>query len=169
MHFLSLCDFPLLFQQILQCFHIVVVQSLSRVPLFGTPRIAARQVSPSFTISQSLLKFMSAVSMMPSNQIIFCPLSPPTLNLSQRQGLSCPVSRLFTSGGQNIWASASASVLPMNIQGWFPLGLTILISLLSKRFSRVFSSTVIQKHQFFSAQSSLRFNCHICTWLLQKP
>ena len=61
---------------------------------------------------------------------------------------SFPVSWLFTSGGQSIRASASASVLPMNIQGWFPLGLTSLISLLSKGLSRVFSSTTARKHQF---------------------
>ena len=82
---------------------------------------------------------------------------------------SFPVSWLFTSGGQKIGASASASVLPRNIQDWFPLGLTCLISLLSKRFSRVFSSTIIWKHQFFSAQPSLWSNSHICIWLLEKP
>ena len=65
------------------------------------------------------------------------------------------MSQLFASGGQSIRASASASVLPMNIQGWFPLGLTGLIFLLSKGFSRVFSSTTIQKHQYFGAQLSL--------------
>ena len=63
--------------------------------------------------------------------------------------------RLFASGGPSIGAPASASVLPMNIQALFPLGLTGLISLLSKGLSRVFSSTTIQKHQFFSAQPSL--------------
>ena len=68
---------------------------------------------------------------------------------------SFPVSWLFTSGGQSIGASASASVLPMNIQGWFPLELSSLISLQSKGLSRVFSNTTIQKHQFFSAQPSL--------------
>ena len=66
---------------------------------------------------------------------------------------SFPVSRLFTSGGQNTGASASASVLLMNIQGWFPLGLTGLISLKSTELSRVFSSTIIWKHQFFSTQA----------------
>ena len=65
------------------------------------------------------------------------------------------MSRLFTSGGQNIGVSASASVLPVNIQGRFPLGLTGLISLLSKGQSRVFSSTTAQKHQFFGTQPSL--------------
>ena len=65
---------------------------------------------------------------------------------------SFPMSWLFASGGQSIGVSASASVLPMNIQGWFPLGLTRLISLLSKGLSRLFSSTTIQKHQFFGPQ-----------------
>ena len=80
---------------------------------------------------------------------------------------SFPMSQLFASGGQSIGASALASVLPMNIQGWFPLELTGLISLQSKGLSRVFSSTTIQKHQFFSIQPSLWFNFHICTWLLE--
>ena len=74
---------------------------------------------------------------------------------------SFPVSWLFTSGGQSIRASASSSVLPMNTQGWFPLGLTGLISLQSKGLSRVFSSTVIKKHWFFSTQPSLWPNSHI--------
>ena len=77
-----------------------------------------------------------------------------------------PMTWLFASGGQSIGASESG--LPMNIQGWFPLGLTGLISLQSRGFSRVFSSTTIWKCQFFGAQPSLRFNSHICTWLLAK-
>ena len=81
---------------------------------------------------------------------------------------SFPRSQLFTSGGQSIRASASAEVLPVNIQGWFPLGLTGLISLQSKGLSRVFSSTIVQKHQFFGAQPSLRSNSHIHTGLLEK-
>ena len=80
---------------------------------------------------------------------------------------SFPVSQLFTSGGQRI--RASASVLPVNIQGWFPLGLTGLISLLSKGLSRVFSNTTVWKHHFFGAQPSLWSNSHICTWLLERP
>ena len=80
-----------------------------------------------------------------------------------------PVSQLFASGVQSIRASASASVLPMNIQSWFPLGLTGLISLQSKGLSRVFSNTTVQKHQFFSVQPSLWSNSHIQTWLLEKP
>ena len=82
---------------------------------------------------------------------------------------SFPVSQLLTSGGSNIGTSASASILPMNIQGWFFLELTGLISLLSKGLSRVFYSTTIQKHQFFSTQPSLWFNSHIPTWLLKRP
>ena len=79
------------------------------------------------------------------------------------------MSQLFASGGQSIGASALASVLPMNIQGWFHLGLTGWISLLSKGLSRVFSDTTVQKHQFFSTQFSWWSNSHICTWLLEKP
>ena len=78
-----------------------------------------------------------------------------------------PMSQLSASSGQSI--RASASVLPMSIQGWFPLGLIGLISLLSKGLSRVFSNTTVQKHQFFSTQPSSWSNCHIHTWLLEKP
>ena len=94
------------------------------------------------------------------------PPSPPAFPSFPTSG-SFPVSRLFTSGGQNI--GASASVLPMNIQGWFSLGLTGLISLLSKGLSRIFSNTTVQKHQFFSTQPSLWSNPHIHTWQLEKP
>ena len=79
------------------------------------------------------------------------------------------MSPLFASGGQSIGGSASASVLPMNIQDWFPLGWTGLISLQSTELSSAFSSTIVEKHQFFSAQSSLWFSSHIHTWLLEKP
>ena len=82
---------------------------------------------------------------------------------------SFPRSQFFASGKQSIGVSASASVLPMNIQGWFPLGLTGWISLLSKRLSRVFSNTTVQKHQFFSTQLPLWSNSHIYTWPLGKP
>ena len=81
---------------------------------------------------------------------------------------SFPMSWLFTWGDQSIMASTSVSVLPMNIQGWFPLGLTSLISLLTKGLSRVFFITTIWKHQFFGAQPSLRSNSHLHTWLLEK-
>ena len=95
-----------------------------------------------------------------------CPLSspsPPAFSLSQHQG------QFFASGGQSTGASASASVLPMNIQDWFPLQLTGLISLESKGLSRVFSNTKVQKHhQSFGVQPSLWSNSHIYTWLLEK-
>ena len=100
-----------------------------------------------------------------------CPLSSPSLlafNLSQHQSLF-QMSWLFASGGQSIGASASASVLPMNIQDLFPLGLTGWISLQSKGLPRVFSNTTVQKHQFFGAQPSLWSNSHFHTWLLEKP
>ena len=77
------------------------------------------------------------------------------------------MSQLFTSGSQSI--GASPSILSMNIQGWFPLGWTGLISLQSKGFSRVFSNTTVQKHQFFGAQPSLWSNSHNHSWLLEKP
>ena len=82
---------------------------------------------------------------------------------------SFPMSQFFASGGQSIRASASASVLPMNIRDWFPLGLTVWISLQSKGLSRVFFNTTVQKHQFFGTQLSLWSNSDIHTWLLEKP
>ena len=81
---------------------------------------------------------------------------------------SFPKSQLFASGGQSIGASASASVLPMNIQGRFPLRFTGLIFLKSNGLSGVFSSTTIWKHHFFSVQPSLWSNSYILTWLLEK-
>ena len=111
-----------------------------------------------------------------------CPLSPwchPTISSSVNSFSSCfqfsppsgsfPVSWFFTSGGQSIEASSSASVLLMSVQCWFPLGLTGLISLLSKGLSRVLSRTTVWKYQFFGAQPSLWFTSHIHTWLLEKP
>ena len=80
-----------------------------------------------------------------------------------------PMSQLFASGGKSIGDSASASVFPMNIQVWFPLGWTGWISLQSRGLSRVFSNTTVQKHQFFGAQLSSQPNSHIHTWLLEKP
>ena len=79
---------------------------------------------------------------------------------------SFPMSQFFTSGGQNIGVSASASILPMIIQNLFPLGSTGLISLLSKGLSRVFSNTTVQNHQFFGAQASLWSKSHTHTLLL---
>ena len=110
-----------------------------------------------------------------------CPLSQwchPAISSSVAPFSSCPqtfpasgsfpVSLLFVSGGQSIGASVSTSVLPVNIKGWFPLGLTGLI-LQSKGLSSVFSSATVWKHPFFGAQPSLWSNCHIHTWLLGIP
>ena len=126
------------------------VQSFSCVRLFATPWTAASQASLSITDSRSLLKFMSTELVMPSNHLI--PFS--SFQFFPASG-SFPISQFFTSGGQSIGASASASVLPMNIWDSFPLGWTGWISLQSKGLSRVFSNTTVQKHQFFSAQISL--------------
>ena len=82
---------------------------------------------------------------------------------------SFPMSQLFTWGGQSTGVSASASVLPMNTQDWSPLGWTGWMSLQSKRLSRVFSNTTVQKQQFFNAQLSSQSNSHIHTWPLEKP
>ena len=118
---------------------------------------------PGFSVLQYLPEFAQTHILWVSNAIqtsrpLWSP-SPPALSLFQHQGL-------FTSGGQSI--EVSASVFPMNIQGWFPFGLTGLI-LQSRGLSRVFSNTTIQKHQFLSAQLSLLSNSHIHTWLLEKP
>ena len=146
----------------------VVVQSLSHVQILVTPWIAAYQASQSFTtpgvcsnshplswwchptISSSVISFSSCLQSFPASG-------------------SFPRSQFFASDGQSIGASASASVLPMNIQGWFPFTLTGLISLQSKSLSRIFSNSTIPKHQFFSSQPSLWLKSHICTWLLEKP
>ena len=140
-------------------------RSVGCIQLFATPWTAARQASLSITNSWSLD--------MSSNS---CPLSRgchPTISSSvgpfsfRLQSFSAsgsfPVSHFFASGGQSIEVSASASVLPMNVQDRFPLGWTGWISLQSKGLSRVFSNTTVQKHQFFCAQLSLWSNSHIHT------
>ena len=119
-----------------------------------TPWTATCQASLCFTFCWSLLKLMSTDSMMPSNHPILCHpliLCPQYFPASE----SFPMSCLFTSGGQSIGTSALASVLPMNIQSQFILGLTGLISFQSKELSRVFSSTTVRNNQFFGVQSSL--------------
>ena len=137
------------------------VQSLSRVRLFATPWTAARQASLFSTNSRSLLKLMSIESVMPSNHLIFCrPLLLLPSIFSNIRVFSNDL--LFTSGGQSM--RASVSVLPMNIQGWFPLGLTGLISLQSKELSRVFSSTTIRKHQFFGTSDHDHWKNHNFDW-----
>ena len=127
------------------------VQSLSHVPFLVTPWTAACQASLSVTNSQSLLKLMFMKSAMPYNRLILCcPLLLPPSNFHNIRVF--PMSQFFTSGCQNIGASASTSVLPMNIQDWFLLGLTGWISLKFKGLSRVFSNTTVQKCQFFRVQ-----------------
>ena len=148
------------------CQEVAVVQSLSHVPLFVTQWTAARQAllsSPSPracsnscslswwchpTITFSVIPFSSCLQSFPASG-------------------SFLMSQLFTSGGQSIRASASASVLPMNIQDWFSLGLTGLISLLFKGLSGVFST--VWKHQFFGALPFLLSSSPIHTWPLEKP
>ena len=144
------------------------VQSLSRVRLFATPWIAARQASLSITNSRSSLRSHSSSpwchSAISSSVVPFssCPQSLPASE-------SFPMSQLFTWGGQSIGVSALASVLPMNTQDWSPLECIGWISLQSKGLSRVFSNTTVQKHQFFSAQLSSQSYSHIHTWPLEKP
>ena len=128
-----------------------------------TPWTAAPQAPLSSIISWSLLKFMSIELVMLSNHLILC-CSLLLLLQSFLASESFTVGWLFASGGQSIGALAIA--LPMNIQDWFPSGLTDLISLQSRELSRVFCSTTIWKHQFFGAQPSLWSNSHICAWLL---
>ena len=112
--------------------------------------------------AQAHVHWIHHQSVMPSNHLILCCplLFLPSIFPSTG---SFPVSQLFVSGGQSIGASASVSVLPINIMGWLPLGLIGFISLLSKELSRVFSGTTVQKHHFFGAQPSLWSNSHIHT------
>ena len=125
------------------------LQSFSYVQLFVTPWTAAQQASLSITNSQSLLKLMSIESVISSS------VGPFSCLQSFPASGSFPISQFFASGGQRFGISASASVLAMNTQDWFPLGWTGWISLLSKGLSRVFSNTTVQKHQFFGTQLSL--------------
>ena len=118
-----------------------------------TPRVHPNPCPSSWwchpAISSSVVPFSSCLQSFPSG--------------------SFQMSQLFTSGGQSIGVSASASVLPMNTQGWSPLGWTGWISLQAKGLLRVFSNTTAQKHQFFGAQLSSQSSSHIHTGLLEKP
>ena len=131
-------------------------------------RTAACQASLSIINSQSALKFMSTELVMLSNCFILC---HPLLLLPSifPKSWSFPMNWFFTLSGQSIGGPDSASVSPMIIQDWFPLGLTEIISFQSKGLSRVFSNYTVRKHQFFGAQPSLWSNSHIHTWLLEKP
>ena len=150
------------------------VQSFSCVQLFVTPCITAHQASLSITNSRSSLKLMSIESVMPSSHLILCrpllvlpsiPPCPQSLPASE----SFPMSQLFAWGGQSTEVSDSAPLPPKKSQGWSPLEWIGWISLQSKGLSRVFSNTIVQKHQFFSAQLSSQSNSHIHTWPQEKP
>ena len=144
------------------------VQSLGRVQLFAThelqhgrlpcPSLSPGVCSNSCPLSQWCCPTISSFVVPFSS----CPQSFPASG-------SFPMSKLFSSGGQSIGASPSASVFLMNIQGSFPLGLTGWICLQSEGLSRVFSNTAVQKHQFFGTQPSLWSNSFIYVWLLEKP
>ena len=155
----------------------------------GLKRLAVSSVQFSYTVVSDSLRLhgllhtrLPCPSPTPGAYSNSCPLSQcchPTISSSALPFSSClqPLqatgsfqkSQLFTSRGWSIGVSASAYVLPMNVQDWFPLGWTGFISLQSKGLSRVFSNTTVQKHQLFSAQLSLWSNSHIYTQLLEKP
>ena len=134
---------------------VVTLQLLSCVQLFATLWTAACQASQSFTISQSWLKLMSIELVMPSNHLILC--CPLLLCLQSFPASGCfPLSQLFTSGDQNIGASASAWVLLMNIQGWFPLRLTGLLLMCphSLNAATVQYSQDVSNHSFLEIDSN---------------
>ena len=147
----------------MQIIKIVVVQSPSLILLFTTPWTAAHQASLSLTFSQSLPKYMSIESMMPSNHLILCRSLLLLPSLFQHQSFFQWVG-LFASGSQSIGASASASVLPMSIQGWFHLRLTGFIFFLSKGLSFFFYFFIILFYfiLFFSF-TILYWFCHTPT------
>ena len=127
----------------------------ARLPCPSPTAKSLLQLMPSsllchITISSSVIPFSSCLQSFPASE-------------------SFPMSQFFTSGSQRIGVSASASALPMNIQDWFPLRLTGLISLQFKGLSRVFFNNIVQKHQLFPAQLSLWSNSHIHTRLVEKP
>ena len=143
------------------------VQLLSRVWLFVTPWIAARQASLSITNSWGSLRLTSIESVMPASHLILgrplllLPPIPPSIR-------SFPVGQLFSWGGQSTGVSASESFLPKKSQGWSSEW-TGWISLQSKGLSRVFSNTTVQTHQFFGAQPSSQSNSHIHARPQEKP
>ena len=128
----------------------------------STPGLPVHHQLPEFTQAHVI------ASVMPSSHLILCHHFTSCLWSFLASG-SFRMSQFFASGGQSFGVSALASVLPMNIQDWFPLGWTAWISLQSKEFSRVFSNTTVQKHQIFGDQLSSQSNSLIHTWLLKKP
>ena len=146
------------------CF--VVVQPFSCVWLFSTPHGRQHIRLPCPSLSPGACSNSCPLSRWCHPTMLFsCPLLLPSI---------FPSIRVFSNESAlcirwpKIGALASASVLPVNIQGWFPLGLIGLISLMSKGLLRVFFNTTVWKHQFFSAQPSLLFNSHTLTWILEK-
>ena len=142
-------------------------QALSRVWLFATPWTAARQASLSITNSRSSLKLTSIELVMPSSHLLLChplfllPAIPPSITVFSNEST-------HRMRWPRYW-SFSFSIIPSKEQDRSPLEWTGWISLQSKRLSRVFSNTTVQKHQFFSVQLSSQLNSHIHTWLLENP
>ena len=147
------------------CSYVIVVLLLSRVWLWD-PIDYSMSSFPCHSLSPGVCSNSCPLRWWGHPTISSCVASFLTCPLSFPASWSFLVSQLFTSDGQSI--GASASVLPMNSQHWFPLGLTGLITVLSEGLSRVFSGTTLQKHQFFCAQPSLWSNSHIHIWLLEK-
>ena len=144
------------------------VQSLSRVCLFATPWITARQASLSITISQSSLRLVSIESVIPSSHLILCcpllllPPIPPSIRVFSNDSTLCMRWPKYWSFSFSIILSKEMpKLISFRMPGW--------ISLQSKGLLRVFSNTTVQKHQFFSAQLSSQSNSHIHTWPLEKP
>ena len=172
--FLFICILSVLFKSY---FLPINIPSSSTVPHFFSCSIMSDSLKP-HGLQHTRPTFPPPTPGVYSNS---CPLSQwhhPTISSSVDPFTSCLqsfpasgsflMSRFFTSGGQSIGISASTSVLPMNIQDWFPLRWTGWISLKSEGLSRVFSNTIVQKYQFFRVQFSLWYNFHILTWLLEK-
>ena len=151
------------------CFIFSSVQSLSRVQLFATPWTAARQASLSISNSRNLLKPISIESVMPSNYLILCCplLLLPSIPPSNRVFSNESVLRIWWP---NYW-SFSFSISPSNEYSGLISFRRDWLDLLAVQgtFSRVFSNTTVQKHQFFGAQLSSQSNSHMNTWLLEKP
>ena len=144
------------------------VQSLSRVRLFATPWISACQASLSITNSRSLLKLMSIESVMPSSHLILCrpllllPSIPPGFRVFSKEST-------LRMRWLKYWSFSFSISPPNEHQDLSPSGWTGWVSLQSKGLSRVFSNTIVQKHQFCSTQLSSQSNSHIHTWPLEKP
>ena len=157
----------------MQTYHFSSVQSLSRVWLFATPWTALHQDYPSFTIFLSLLKLMSIELVMPSTHLILCrpllllPSVFPSISVLSNESALCI--RWSKDWSFSFSVNPSDGYSGLISFGKLGIRLTGLISLLSKGLSRVFSSTTIWKHHFFSTQPSLWSHSHICTWLLKKP